>query len=157
MITLLLFLLADSPFVHREATFEFTARAPMSRVAPLFGADKERVWSPDWNPRFLHPTPASDQRGMVFTVDHQHLSSIWVNTQLDVKNGVIQYVYVIPGVLATVITLKLTPRGETTHVRVEYDRTALSAEANAHVEQLWAQDRKAGPEWEQKINAYLAK
>ena len=42
-----------------------------------------------------------------------------MNTQLDLRNGVIQYVYVIPGALATVITLKLTPRGGQTHVKPE--------------------------------------
>jgi hypothetical protein len=142
---------------HAHAKFELTARAPLEHVAPLFGADRERVWSPGWNPRFLYPNPAADQRGMVFTVSHHNRDSIWINTQLDLKNGVVQYVYVIPNALATMITLKLTAQGAQTHVEVEYDRTALTTDANAHVRQLSEQDQKSGPEWQRQINSYLEK
>lgn len=147
---------AAPPPAHREARFTFTADAPLAEVAPLFGADRERVWSPDWAPRFIHPAPAADQRGMVFTVGHADgRESIWVNTELDLARGRVQYVYVIPGALVTVITLRLSPRGRQTRVDVEYDRTALSAEANAHLAHLSDADSAAGPEWERRINGYL--
>jgi len=55
-----------------------------------------------------------------------------------------------------VITLQLTPEGERTQVEVEYDRTSLSAQADAHVRHLADGDRQSGPEWEQQVNAYLA-
>jgi hypothetical protein len=142
---------------HTEEKFVFTAQAPMEQVAPLFGADKERVWSPGWDPQFIYPVPASDSRGMVFSVAHHHLRSIWVNTELDLKEGRVQYVYVIPDALVTVITLKLTPKGNQTAVEVDYDRTALTPEADAHVHEMATQDRVSGPEWEQQINEYLKK
>ncbi len=97
---------------HTEEKFAFTAKAPMEIVAPLFGAAKERVWSPGWNPQFVHPFPAADEAGMVFTVAHSHLRAAWVNTEFDLKSGRIQYVYVIPDALVTVITLQLTPDGK---------------------------------------------
>ncbi|HUN61238.1 MAG TPA: hypothetical protein VMU53_04590 [Candidatus Sulfotelmatobacter sp.] len=143
--------------VHTEEKFTFTAKGPMEKVAPLFGADKERVWSPGWNPQFVFPAPTADEEGMVFTVAHDHLRAAWVNTEFDLKNGRIQYVYVIPDALATVITLRLTPAGEQTQVEVEYDRTALSAEADAHVRHLADGDRRAGPEWEEQVNGFLEK
>ncbi len=43
---------------HTDRTFEFIAFAPMPRVAPLFGAERERDWAPDWNPVFLWPDSA---------------------------------------------------------------------------------------------------
>lgn len=92
---------------------------------------------------------------MVFTVAHNHLRSTWVNSEYDLKSGRIQYVYVIPDALVTVITLRLTPVGEQTQVEVEYERTALSAEADAHVRHLAEGDRRAGPEWEAQVNGYL--
>jgi hypothetical protein len=145
----------NSP-VHTEEAFAFTANAPMEKVAPLFGADKERVWVPKWNPQFVYPVPASDGEGMVFTVAHDHLQAVWVNTLFDQKNGRFQYVYVIPEALLTVINLKLTPQGDKTHVEVQYDRTALSTEAESHVRYMAEGDRKSGPEWEKRINAYLS-
>ena len=143
--------------VHTEAKFAFTAKAPMEQAWPLFGAEKERVWSPNWNPQFVHPMPANDEEGMVFTVAHDHMRSAWVSTQFDEKNGRIQYVYMIPDALVTVITLQLTAERQETKVEVEYDRTALSPEADAHVKHLADGDRTSGPKWEKQVNEYLAK
>jgi hypothetical protein len=140
---------------HTQETFTFAAHAPMEQVAPLFAADKERVWAPHWDPQFVYPTPAADQQGMVFAVAHGHLQSVWVNTELDLKNGRIQYVYMIPDALVTVITLLLTPRGNQTQVEVQYERTALSAEADAHVRHMAESDRDSGPDWDKQVNGYL--
>jgi hypothetical protein len=147
--------IAGSGRAHTEEKFAFTAHGTMEEVAPLFGAEKERVWSPGWNPQFVHPLPAADAAGMVFTVAHDHLRAIWVNTEFDLTNGRVQYVYVIPDALVTVITLRLTPQGQQTHVEVEYDRTALNSEADEHVRRMAEQDRGSGPEWEKQINGYL--
>ncbi len=144
-----------APRAHTEERFSFTAHAPMNRVAPLFGADKERQWAPKWAPQFLYPIPAADQPGMVFTVAHHHLSAAWVNTEFDLANGRVQYVYVIPDIMVTLITLRIKPDGAQTHVEVEYDRTALSSGAEARVREMAQQDRNSGPEWERQINQYL--
>jgi hypothetical protein len=141
---------------HTEERFSFTARAPVEQVFPLFGADKERVWAPGWNPRFIHPNPAADSQGMVFTVAHGHLASVWVNTAFDPKSGLVQYVYTIPQHLVTVITLNVMADGNQTHVDVAYDRTSLRADADGHVLDMAKQDRNAGPEWDKQINDYLA-
>jgi hypothetical protein len=148
---------ASDTRAHTEEKFAFRAKEPIKQVWPLFGADKERVWSPNWNPHFVHPVPANDEEGMVFTVAHDHMRSAWVNTQFDEKNGRMQYVYMIPDALVTVITLQLTAEGEETRVEVQYDRTALSPEADAHVKHLAGGDRTSGPEWEKQVNEYLAK
>jgi hypothetical protein len=37
---------------HTRVEFHFVAEAPFEQVAPLFGANEERKWSPDWNPQF---------------------------------------------------------------------------------------------------------
>lgn len=129
----------------------------MEQVAPLLGADKERVWSPKWDPQFIYPLPAADAQGMVFTVAHHHLHSFWVNTELDLRDGRVQYVYVIPDALVTVITVNLKPQGDQTLVEVHYDRTALTPEADAHVQEMAKQDRDSGPEWQAQINQYLEK
>lgn len=141
---------------HTQEKFAFAANGPMELVAPLFGADKERGWSPGWDPQFVYPAPAADEQGMVFNVAHDHLHATWVNTVFDLKNGRIQYVYMIPDALVTVIDLQLTPEGQQTKVDVQYTRTALSPDADAHVRHLAKGDAKSGPEWEKQVNGYLS-
>jgi hypothetical protein len=142
--------------VHTERAFEFVAEGPMSLVAPLFGAHKERLWAPGWDPRFIWPAAPEDRTGMVFTVSGRHGKAVWINTRFDLQLGCVQYAYVIENSMSTLITLNLTPRGEHTHVAVVYERTALNATSDALVEQMAAQDAKAGPEWAAHINAYLS-
>ena len=142
----------NSARVHAEEKFSFTVHAPIDQVGPLFGADKERAWAPKWNPQFVHPSPAADVPGMVFTVAHHNLQAAWVNTDFDLVNGRVQYVYVIPEIMVTVITLKLKPDGNQTHVEVEYDRTALSAGADARVNEMASHDHASArnticPRW----------
>jgi hypothetical protein len=142
---------------HTVRTFEFIAFAPMSRVAPLFGAAREREWDPQWNPTFVWPDTPSDRAGMVLTVSHGHKNAVWVNTQYDLEHGRFQYVYVIPDVMATLLTLTLEPREAHTIVTVRYERTALSPDASPLVESMAHHDDTAAPEWEQKVNARLAR
>jgi hypothetical protein len=92
---------------------------------------------------------------MVFKVGHGDRAALWVNTAFDKVVRRIQYVYVIPDVLVTVITLKLAPNGESTNVEVVYERTALAEAANEIVRDMAANDRVAGREWSQQINTYL--
>ncbi len=140
---------------HTEERFAFTAHAAMEQVAPLFGADRERLWAPGWEPEIMYPSPVRDIQGMVFTVRHGHTKAAWVNTEFNLKEGQFQYVYVLPDILITVISLQLTPMGNETRVDVEYDRTSLSAEGDAGVHHMAEQDRKAGPEWELQVNSFL--
>jgi hypothetical protein len=143
------------PALHTQRTFEFTVKLPMEAAAPLFGADKERAWAPGWNPKFIWPANATDQQGMVFTIAHGQKTIIWLTPTYDLAAGLIQYAYVIPDVMATLITVKLTPRDQWTHVVVQYERTALNAAARDVVLQMAEHDSKSGPEWETQISDYL--
>ena len=56
---------------HVNNAFRFTVPAPLSRAARLFGPEGERCWAGDhWNPEFIHPRPAKDIQGAVFTIEH---------------------------------------------------------------------------------------
>ena len=81
----------------------------------------------------------------------------WVNTVFDSSKGQVQYVYVVPEVLVTVISIALRPQRNTTDVIVRYERTSLSPESDAAVTAMAQQDRAAGPEWSAQINRYLSK
>ena len=141
--------------VHTHEHFECCVDAPLESAWPLFGAERERDWAPDWHPRFVWPPVANDQQGMVFEIGDGDETAIWVNTSLDPAANRIQYVYVIPNIVVTVITLTLRPSGSSTHVEVSYDRTSLAEAANERVKHLAARDKLAGPQWSTQINQYL--
>ena len=142
--------------IHAREDFEFVADGAIDRVFPLFGSEMERAWAAGWDPRFVWPAPAEDREGMVFRVAQLGRTATWINTVFDRDAHRVQYVYVLPDVVATVITLKLTPCAGSTHVTVRYDRTSLSVEADAMVRGMARHDAAAGPEWGAQINRYLA-
>jgi hypothetical protein len=148
---------AQAP-LHTRTEFSFTVDAPFDQVAPLFGANEERKWAPDWNPQFIYPIPAHDQQGMVFTVPKGQFASVWVNTAFDLAAGHIQYAYVLNDAMATLIDIHLTRvSGQKTEVTVVYERTALLPEANEHVQVFANEDAVAGKEWGDAINAHFAR
>lgn len=144
---------------HVRTEFEFTVHAPYKTVAPLFGAKAERVWASDnWNPQFLHPQPARDVEGAVFQVSRGQHQATWINTVFDLNLGHVQYVYVIPDGMATLINIYITQKDlENTKVQVAYERTALNSAANEHVHKASESDRGGGKEWGDDIAKYLAK
>ncbi len=147
-----------SALTHTRNEFTFVAKASYERVFPLFGAWEEKKWAEGWEPQFVYPQSPSDQPGMVFTIAHGGMKSVWTNTAFDAAGGHVQYVYVIHDALVTLVDIHLTKAGvNETRVSVVYERTALSPEANDHVAHLAKGDAKSGPEWEEAINGYLAK
>ena len=147
--------MSPEALLHTREQFSLVANAPFEVAWPLFGADKERAWAPDWEPDFLWPEKPFDQQGMVFKVRHAEQHAVWVNTAFDRVAGRIQYVYVLPDVVVTVVTLKLEPDGGTTLVDVIYERTALLHTTNATVKAMALLDRIAGQEWSRQINGHL--
>jgi hypothetical protein len=148
--------LSGAALLHTREQFSLVANAPFEIVWPLFGADKERAWAPDWEPVFLWPEKAFDQQGMVFIIRHGTKNAVWVNTAFDRAARRIQYVYIIPDVVVTVITLMLTPDRHSTAIDVVYERTALADAANENVRDMAARDRAAGKEWSRQINDHLS-
>jgi hypothetical protein len=148
--------MSAAALLHTREQFSLVANAPFPIAWPLFGANNERAWAPDWEPLFLWPEKAFDQEGMVFRVGHGQKTATWVNTAFDRMARRIQYVYVIPDVVVTVITLKLTPNRRSTTVDVVYERTALADAANEVVKDMAARDRIAGPDWSRQISGSLS-
>jgi len=143
---------------HTRTEFSFSVDAPFEQVVPLFGAQEERKWAEHWDPQIVYPASAHDQQGMVFKVAHGHNSAVWINTAFDLAAGHIQYAYVLSDAMATLIDIHAAPQGPgKTGVTVVYERTALVAEANEHVQHFAKNDANGGKEWGDAINAYFAK
>jgi hypothetical protein len=144
--------------VHLSTRFHFEVDAPFSRTALLFGPESERSWAGEhWNPIFFYPQPGKDIEGAVFTVANGPHTSIWVNTLYDVAGGRMQYVAIVPQVVATLVDVKLTSVDSgKTRVDVTYTRTALDPVANDYVRDLDRHDAVSGPEWGKAIHASLS-
>ena len=149
---------AAQPLLHVSTSFDLTVHAPYAEAAPLFGPQGERAWAgKHWNPEFLHPEPARDVEGAVFTIQHGPLRAVWVNTLFDLDARHFQYVYFLPEIMVTVIDVRFNPvSASETAVHVVYTRTAITAEGNEHVTAMSEGDRSAGAEWQKAIDVYLA-
>jgi len=147
------------PLLHMSTSFDLLVHESFARTAPLFGPQGERAWAgKHWNPMFLHPQPAADTEGAVFTVAHGSHTATWVTTQFDVEARHFQYVYFMPDIMVTVIDVRFKPvSADATAVNVVYTRTALTPEGNQHVTAMSEGDKAAGNEWQQAIDDYLAK
>jgi hypothetical protein len=143
---------------HVRNSFHFVVAAPLSRASGLFGPEGERCWAgPHWKPEFLHPQPAQDIEGAVFTVQHGPHKSVWVNTVFDPAGGRMQYVSFIPETLVSTVDVRLTVlTSSTTKVEVTYVRTALDVSANDDVFAMGKSDAGSGTEWQKAIEDCLA-
>jgi hypothetical protein len=144
--------------LHIQTKFDLLVHAPYAVAAPLFGPEGERAWAgKSWDPQFIHPQPAADVEGAVFTLRHGSHSATWVNTLYDVDGRHFQYVYFLPEIMVTVIDVRFTLiSADLTGVNVVYTRTALSPQANVHVTAMSEGDKTAGKEWQQAIDDYFA-
>ena len=150
---------AQSPPAREQNAFDLVVHLPLREAAVLFGPEGERLWAgPHWDPQFIYPQPARDVEGAVFTIHHGSVDAVWVNTAFDLDARRFQYVYFIPAIMVSVIDVHFVPIGEdSTSVHVVYTRTAITAEGDEHVRAMADGDRKAGKDWQQAIDEYLAK
>jgi hypothetical protein len=158
---------AAGPLAHGRTAFSFTVAAAKDRVFPLFGASGERAWGDSghgdpWDPHFIWPTPEHDVEGAVFTITHRHgmhhKTATWINTAFDPGTGHIQYVYFVPDAMVTRIDLSVTPiDAASTKVDVVYDQTALTAAANATIQERTEHADDMGKEWKEQVTKALGK
>ncbi len=148
----------SAQLLRTQTAFDLTVRLPYAEAAVLFGPEGERAWAgKHWDPQFLHPQPAHDEQGAVFTIQHGPITVTWVNTLYDLEARHFIYAYFIPGIMVTTVDVRFTLTGAaTTGVHVVYTRTALTSEGNDHVAAFTADDKSAAHDWQQAIDSYLA-
>src|SRR5215471_8470584 len=134
-------LLAQSLLAQHTRSFTFDLPAAVADATPLFGPVREREWSPEWAPRFLHPADPAQRVGAVFTTTGHGGTRLWVLTTYDPVAGRVAYVVNDPDFLITEIEISVIPAGDrASRVTVTYRRSALTSRANEQVEALT-------PEW----------
>jgi hypothetical protein len=144
--------------MHVQNSFDLVVHASYAETAPLFGPEGERAWAgKHWDPQFVHPLPARDVAGAVFTIRHGPYSAVWVTTQFDLEARHIQYAYFLQNLMVTTIDVRFKPIDpSTTGVSVVYTRTAVTPEGNEHVTAMSEGDKDSGKDWQDALDKYLA-
>jgi hypothetical protein len=145
---------------QRTQSFTIMLKGAVADVTPLFGPAREAEWAPTWRPRFIHPPEAAQREGTVFTTaSADGKERLWLLTAYDVKEGRVEYVFVVPGFTANEIKIQVVPDGERQcKATITYRHSALAPEGNEEVAKLdghWAEQQRV--HWETAINAALAK
>ena len=147
------------PLARQTTSFDLVVHLPLAQTAPLFGPEGERAWAGGhWNPEFIYPKPARDDKGAVFSIHHGPFTATWVCTVFDLDARHFQYVHFLPGLMVTTIDVRFKPLSEiATGVNVLYTRTSIAPEGNPHVASMSDGDKAAGAEWQHAIDEYLAR
>jgi hypothetical protein len=104
----------------------------------------------------MHPQPAADIEGAVFTVRYDQQLETWVNTLFDLDARHFQYVFFLPDMMVTVVDVRFKPIGpEETNVSLVFTRTALKSQSNPQVQAASEADKNAGSFFQSAIDAYL--
>jgi hypothetical protein len=105
---------------------QITVDRPRKDALALFTPEGERAWAPGWNPVFAaaHRTEGA---GAVFTTTHGEDTTTWV--MVDQDERCVRYARFTPGATAGTVTVTVRNAQPTqTHLRVDYDLTALTPE-----------------------------
>ena len=140
--------------VQATRTMSLDLPGNADRAFPLFGPDREREWSPDWNPAFVVPTsPGQTPDGAIFLVDHDPNPMIWVMTDYDPAQRIVRYVVVRAGRTVTQLWIQVVPVSEKAcRADVTYRYTALAPEGQHAVKHCV----QTFPGWKQHWESHIA-
>ena len=121
----------------------------------LFTPRGESLWADGWDPRFPAPDSDDTEPGTVFETVHGQQRTTWVVCAHEPGRSV-SYARIAHGRDAGTVTVTLddgTPPGESRLATVNYDLTALSGEAAAHLARFAADYPQFLRHWEEAIAA----
>jgi hypothetical protein len=140
--------------VQATRTMSLDLPGSADQAFPLFGPDREREWSPEWNPAFVVPaTPGQSPAGAIFLVDHDPNPMVWVMTDYDPAQRIVRYVVVRAGRTVTQLWIQVVPVSEKAcRADVTYRYTALAPEGQHAVEHFV----QTFPGWKQHWESHIA-
>lgn len=144
--------------VQATRTMSLDLPGSADRAFPLFGPDREREWSPHWDPAFVVPaTPGQSPEGAIFLVDHDPNPMVWVMTDYDPAQRIVRYVVVRAGRTVTQLWIQVVPVSkEACRADVTYRYTALAPEGHHAVDHFIETFPGWKHHWESAIGPVLA-
>jgi len=135
--------------------------APPERVLPLLCPVREAEWLDGWGDicEILHSESGLVEEGCVFrTTGADGVETIWMTTRLDPAEGIVEFVRVTPGLVATHLRLRVEPAADASSlVHVTYTHTPLGAKGSEFVAVNHSEEEfvRGMLWWEKSMNHWL--
>lgn len=143
-----------------ERTWTQRIEAPPERVFPLLCPVREAEWLEGWSYEMIHSESGVAEDGCVFrTGSDDFPETIWMVTRRSPEEGVVEFVRVTTGLMATRLRVDLEAvEGGATAVHIRYTHTPTTAAGGAFID---AHDSPAEFElsmgwWERSMNHFIA-
>ena len=148
--------IADSSAVRVEQQGSFELSIGADAAFPLFSAEGERLWVPDWDPKPIFPVDdvVRWQKDAVWTIVRDGELLTWWTVEVDRANLQASYVHFSTGraVRVTVRVERLSSK--TCRVHLQYLITATAAEGEHHVREACSIEARMAS-WKQLIESAL--
>ena len=144
--------------VKHMASFQIDQ--PIEILFPLFSAEGEKLWVPDWDYENIMESSDLHEDYIFLTKNHDHASTdaIWLVKKYVPESHFVQFYKVEPDDKVGVITVQCTSVNESlTQVEVGYEYIALSEKGNSFIEEFTAAEYEVFiGEWESLLKRYFA-
>ncbi len=138
--------------MSQRLTGRITVALPPVDAFRLFTPRGEQEWMPGWQPR-LPAEPTDDTvPGTVFETDADGMTTIWVVVDRVVGRW-IRYARIVPGSMASTVTVALDEVGGQSEVTVTYELTALSDVGRLRLREFATADPAFMASWQEAIAA----
>jgi hypothetical protein len=141
-------------------TAEFSIKQPVEVLFPLFSAEGERLWVPDWDYENIMNSVDLREDYVFLTRNHDHASTdaIWLVKRYEPNSYLVQFYKVEPGDKVGIITVQCKSLQEfLTVVEVSYEYVGLSNKGNDFIEGFSASEYGAFiNEWQDLLERYFA-
>jgi len=134
--------------------------APPERVFPLLCPVREADWLDGWSSELIHSASGFAEDGGVFrTVAANGADTVWMITRHSFAEGLVEFVRVTAGLVATRLRIELRPApGDTTTVVIRYLHTPISEAGARFIAEHYSEgaSHAAMAWWERSMNHFLA-
>jgi hypothetical protein len=148
-------------FIAQRVSRSYTQHldAPPEDVFPLICPVREKEWLEGWEYQMVYSESGLAEQGCMFKTQlHGQPETIWTITRHDEAEGVVEFWRVTPGVVATILLVKLEPAGEGKALaHVTYTFTGLSEHGNHYIEHHHGEQAFMDMMtwWEKSMNHFL--
>lgn len=140
-------------------TADFTIDQPIDALFPLFSAEGEKLWVPEWDYENIMGSNDLHEDYIFLTKNHDHASTdaIWLVKRYEPENSLVQFYKVEPEDKVGIITVQCKKLDEClTQVEVSYEYIGLSERGNAFIEGFTSTEYEAFiKEWNHLLVNYF--
>jgi len=138
---------------------KFTINQPIDILFPLFSAEGEKLWVPDWNYENIMGSNDLHEDYIFLTQNHNHASAkaIWLVKKYDPDAYFVQFYKVEPNDKVGIISVQCFQRDESeTEVEVTYHYISISEKENEFIKNFTSEKyTEFIDEWEKLLLIYF--